>query len=133
MSDAKKNKNLRLNSWQCHCQQFGDFCPYTPYFSSTLLHCRNILSLLQRHIGLSNMRFALSIGHDWRGHQAEIINLPPAGLQEEGVRVWAPHLMASNGTVTLQLPIPGTGPGADTFSPQFCWGASSIHCSEDPL
>lgn len=90
MSDAKKPRiSVPLPA-------FGDFCPYIPSFSSTLLHCRNILSLLQRHIGLSNMRFALSIDHDWRRHQAETINPPLAGLQEEGVRAWALHLMPSD-------------------------------------
>lgn len=49
------------------------------------------------------MRFALSIGHDWRSHQAETINPPLAGLQEEGVRVGAPHLMPSDDQMALSL------------------------------
>lgn len=98
-----KNQESQMKFLAVPLPAFGGFCPCIPCFSSTLLNCRNILSLLQRHTGLSNMRFALSIGHDRRRPQAEIINPPLAGLQEEGVRIWASHLMPSNDQMALSF------------------------------
>lgn len=70
---------------------FGYFCPYIPLQLAAEAHRS------EQH-GLT-----LSIGHDWRRHQAEMINSPLAELQQEGVQVQAPHLMPSNDQMALSL------------------------------
>lgn len=95
---------------------FGDLCPRIPRCGSTLLHCSNSPSLLQKHVCLRNMRFALSIGQDWRrgcsslNHtRLQLLTLLLPGSRRKTARCRPPTLclQLSNGTVTLLPSIPG--------------------------